>query len=181
MLRNKDWKFLAPTAACLLLIGFSSELALADDTEGFRLWVEPIDLEVLEKDLDTNSSKFEEYRDLKSGFRPSLNLFGESADGNRTLVVRAESIGRDDARTTLDYGLAGSYKFELDYNKILHRFGNDATLLWDQSAFNRFELPDPVQALLLDAILAQRAGGGSVNFDFLDPLLAPFFDTARES
>ncbi len=108
MIQKIMWRALTAAIACLLLIGTSSGPALADDEEGFRYWVEPIDLWILEQDLDTNSSKFEEYRDLSSGLWAGLKLYGESADGDRNLALRLRGIGRDDARYTLDYRLEGS-------------------------------------------------------------------------
>ena len=179
MIRKNMSKVLASTIACVVLVGITGVPASASEDESFRLWVEPISLWVLEKDQNTNSSKFQEYMDFSSGMWAGLKIGGESADGDRTLAVNMSAIGRDHARYTLDYGVAGEYAFSVDYNKIRHLFGNDATLLWDQPAVNRFEIPDPVQQLVLDAILAQRAGGGSVNFDFLTPLLAPYYATAN--
>ena len=71
---------------------------------GFRLWLDPLTLGLLETDVDTDSAKFEEYRDLGSGMHfPELGIFGESADGERTLAIRARNIGREDARYGLDY------------------------------------------------------------------------------
>ena len=65
--------------------------------------------EVLEVDVDTNSSKFNEYRDIQSGFNlPELRIFGEAPDGDRTIDFRAEHVGRDDGRYELDYDVAGS-------------------------------------------------------------------------
>jgi MtrB/PioB family decaheme-associated outer membrane protein len=179
MIGENTWRLLASGIACLALVGLINGPAAADDENGFRFWVEPIDLWALEKDQDTNSSKFQEYLDLESGFWASLKLYGESDDGDRTLAVRLSAIGRDHARYGLDYGLAGKYKVTLDYNKIPHLFGNDATLMWNQTAVDRFELADSTQLALQEAVIAQRASGGSVNFDFLEPLIRPFIDVAN--
>jgi hypothetical protein len=179
MIKDSMSKLLTSMVVFLLLVGLNASPASAGDEDGFKLWVDPVSLWIIEKDQDTNSSKFQEYLDLTSGLWADAKIYGEGADGDRTLAIRLNAIGRDHARSQLDYGLAGKYSFELDYNKIPHQFGNGGTLLWDQPAVNRFEFPDPVQAYVLDAILEQRAGGGSVNFDFLESLLAPFYATAN--
>ena len=50
----------------------------AATTSGFRLWLDPLTLGVLETDVDTDSAKFEEYRDLGTGFRlPKLRIFND--------------------------------------------------------------------------------------------------------
>ncbi|MCP4204688.1 MAG: MtrB/PioB family decaheme-associated outer membrane protein [bacterium] len=181
MIRDNMRQALTIVVASLLLFATGAGVATAGDDDGFRLWVEPLDFWVLEKDQDTNSSKFQEYRDLQSGLYANLKAYGESEDGDRTLAIRMSAIGRDHARYNVDYGVAGSYKVNLDYNKIPHLFGNDATLLWNQTAVNRFELADSTQLALQEAVIAQRAGGGSVNFGFLEPLIRPFVDVANRT
>jgi MtrB/PioB family decaheme-associated outer membrane protein len=158
-----------------VLVGITIAPAAADEDEGFRLWAEPISLWVIDTHQDTNSSKFQEYLDLSPGLWAGLRIGGESADGDRAFALDMSAIGRDHARYTLDYSLSGKYALTVDYNKIRHLFGNDATLLWNQTAPDRFEIADPMQEFLLDAILAQRGSGGSVNFDFLGPLLSPLY------
>ncbi len=153
MIRETRKHALASGIALLLLLGGLPGSAAADD--GFRLWVDPIDLWVLEKDQDTESSKFQEYRDLSSGLWAGLKLYGESADGgDRNFAILLRGIGREDARYMLDYRLEGKYSFTLDYNKIPHLFGNDAVMAWDRPAPNRLEFPDPVQGVDTEDILA---------------------------
>ncbi len=148
-------------------------------SQGFTFRVDPLVLQVLETDVDTESSKFEEYRDLDSGFRPSLHLFGEG--GDRTLDIRADAIGRDDARYTLDYGVSGRYGLLFDFNKIPHRFGNNGHMLWTRTGAGRLEIADPVQAAIEGAVAQQFATNRTgVNFAFLNGLLAPYLATATE-
>ena len=57
-------------------------------------------------DVDTNSSKFEEYRDMSSGMVFSrFRVLGESRDTNQTFDFEGFNLSRDDARYTLRYGL----------------------------------------------------------------------------
>ena len=170
-------KIIAFAIVCPLLAGLATAPAAAGDDGGFKLWVKPVSLWVLESDIDTNSSKFQEYLDLSSGLWAGLNIYGEDEAGDRTLALRMQAIGRDHARYQMDYALAGKYSFELDYNKIPHKFGNDATLLWNQTAVNRLELPDSMQASILDSLLNHQ---GFVSHGFLSGLLEPYFATANK-
>src|SRR3990170_713053 len=74
----------------------STSLA-ADENKPFRFYVEPFDFEALLTDVDTNSSKFEEYRDMDNGavFR-RFHLVGESGDRNRTFDFDVMNAGRAD-------------------------------------------------------------------------------------
>lgn len=146
---------------------------------GFTLRVDSLILQALETQVDTDSSKFEEYRDLDSGIRPALRLVGEG--GERTLDLTAESAGREDARYTLSYGVAGRYGLLVDLNKIPHRFGNNGHMLWTRTGAGRLEIADGVQAALEGAVARQFAANRTgVNFSFLNNLLAPYLATATE-
>ncbi|MBT8241550.1 MAG: MtrB/PioB family outer membrane beta-barrel protein [Acidimicrobiia bacterium] len=167
---------MASAIACVVLVGMTATPATAGDDEGFRLWVKPVSVWFLEADQDSNSSKFEEYLDLSSGLWAGLRIGGESADGDRTLALDMSAIGRDHARYTLDYGLSGKYALTIDHNKIRHLFGNGATLLWNQTSPNSFELADPVQEAILDGVLNAP---GFVSHGYLTGLLAPYYEVAN--
>ncbi len=163
MIRHTRQYALASGLAVLLALLVLPGAAPAED-DGFRLWVDTVDLWVLELDQDTKSSKFQEYRDLGSGLWAGMKLYGESADGgNRNFAIRLKGIGREDGRYNLDYRVEGKYSFALDYNKIPHRFGNDANMPWDRPALNRLEFPDPVQGVDQDEILAFVASADRIN------------------
>ncbi len=167
-------------AAVVFWTGASMAMPAAAEEDTFRFWVDPLILEVLETDVDTDSAKFFEYRDLGSGLRTSLGLYGESADGNRTLSIIGKNLDRDDGRITLDYGLAGHYGVLVDYNRIQHRFGNNATFLWDVSAPGVYEIPDAVQQTFEQAIRDRAANVSpfAVNAGFLRGLIQPLIDGA---
>lgn len=180
-------------AAVLLLAGLplAAQEPIEGETSGetsdeatvearpFTFRIDPLLLQVLETDVDTDSSKFEEYRDLDSGFRPSFHLVGDG--GERQLDIRAEAIGRDDARYTLDYDVAGRYGLLFDFNKIPHRFGNNGHMLWTRTGPGRLEIADPVQAAIEGAVARQFATDRTgVSFGFLNGLLAPYLATAGE-
>lgn len=137
---------------------------------------------LLESDVDSGSSRFEEYRDLGSGFwLPRLAVSGGDRWDGRFLELRARNVRRDDARYTFGYGVAGKYEVEVDYNKIPHRFGNDGRTLHTYVGNGQYQLSDATQAQLQTAIQTQftlnRTG---VNYAFLNNLLRPYLATATE-
>jgi MtrB/PioB family decaheme-associated outer membrane protein len=153
----------------------------AGEAKDFHFRVDPLVLAVLYTDVDTDSAKFQEYRDLSSGFAPALHVAGESGDGERTFDFWASNIRRDDARYTLDYGVAGRYGILLDYNKIPHRFGNDGHMLYTRTGPGRLEIADPVQRMLETAITNQfNTNRTGLTFGFLNGLLSPYLATANE-
>ncbi|HVS01877.1 MAG TPA: MtrB/PioB family decaheme-associated outer membrane protein [Thermoanaerobaculia bacterium] len=191
MAENRKHAIFAP--ALLLLGGLL--LSPAAGAQGMVFHLDPLVLEILETDVDSEldtfqfrdnpsrveSAKFSEYRDLKSGFRlRELHLWGEDPDGDRYFDFRGENVGRQDARLGLQYGTWGGWSLDVDYNKIVHRFGNRALFLWNITGPGRFEIPDPVQAQIQGAIEQQRAiSPGSVNYAFLLGLLTPYLDAAN--
>lgn len=154
--------------ACLLVA--SVPAFAADEEPTFSLSLDPVILEGLSNSTDGDDAKFEEYRDLGSGFRiPYLHLLGESKDGNRTLDFSIVNGGRDDARYTLEYGLAGSWSMLLDYNMIQHRFGDDAHTLYTRTHPGVYEISDTAQRAVEAAIAAQ---GSAATGSILAPLFA---------
>jgi MtrB/PioB family decaheme-associated outer membrane protein len=148
----------------------------------FTFHLDPVAIEWLSLDQDTSSSKFQEYRDLDNGFRiPLLKLWGASADGNRTLDFSAKNVWRDDVRLDLDYAQAGKYGVSLSYDKIPHRFGNDASFLWSRTGAGRFEIDDALQRANQAAITAQFAANKAlVAFPFLNNLISPQIAAAQK-
>jgi MtrB/PioB family decaheme-associated outer membrane protein len=195
-IRNK-WLALAALAAGIFLLAAlplaaqeetapdaaAAEEAAAEPAEeqGFTFTVHPIAFGLLESDVDTDSSKWEEYRDLGSGFLiPILAIEGRGAD-DRFLDFRAENVRYDDARYTFAYGVLDRYSLTVDYNKIPHRFGNNAKLLWTQTRPGVYEIADPVQAALQGALERQFATNRTaINFNFLNNLISPYLATAQE-
>ncbi len=181
----------ARPALVLLLLAAALRLPASGQEMVFHL--DPIVLEVLETDVDSEldsfqfredpgrveSAKFSEYRDLSSGFRlRELHIWGDAPQSDRYVDFRGTNIGRDDARYGLQYGMWGDWKLEVDYNKILHRFGNEALFLWNRTGPGRLEIADPSQAQMQGAIERQHATNpAGVNFAFLRGVLTPYLET----
>src|SRR3954464_1664146 len=146
----------------------------------FSFSVDPLVIGAINADVNTNSAKWEEYRDMSSGFViPELHLIGVGS-GDRELDFYSERLGREDARYTLFYGVPGRYELTVDYNKIPHHFGNDGHMLWTRTGPGRLEIADPIQAALQGAIAAQYATNpAGINYAFLNRLLSPYLATAQ--
>ncbi|MEZ5332282.1 MAG: MtrB/PioB family outer membrane beta-barrel protein [Thermoanaerobaculia bacterium] len=154
---------------CFVMGVAGTGAAVAD--EGFTFHLDPLVIENLYTDVDTESAKFEEYRDLGTGFRlRQLDLFGESEALDREMELKLRNAGRDDARYMFDYERIGKYGLYVDYNKIPHRFGNDGRILHVRTGPGRWEIADPVQQAIQDDILAAP----TVDFAFLDGLIQPY-------
>lgn len=164
----------------LALLALGPNGASADST-GFSFYLDPVQIDRLWTDVDTNSSKFQEYRDLTSGVRLTHLRFGaDTADLKRSLEVQVMNADRDDAFYGIEYDVAGSYRLSLTHNLIPHRFGNDGTILWTRTAPGRFEIADPIQRAIQTAIENQFAvNKPGITFQFLRGLLQPYLDTEQ--
>lgn len=161
-------------AAALLLNGAPSAAE-----SGFKLHLDKLVVGVYDVDVDTDSSKFNEYRDWSSGFQvPKIKVSGEDAESGRYLDFAATWVGRRDARYGLEYGVEGKWGMLVDYNKIPHRFGNNGRILHTETAPGVWSLSDSIQQTLQTTIDARIAAKLPVNYAYLDGLLAPYFDAA---
>lgn len=121
-------------------------------------------------DLDSNSSRFREYREMPSGLiLTSLRFAGNE---HFRYDLWADNVRQSDAH----YGARlepGPFDIRLDYLRITHRFGNDARSLLNQEG-DRFILSDTLQLANQNAIIKQfGTNKAGVNFDFLNSLIAP--------
>ncbi|MDQ5873017.1 MAG: MtrB/PioB family outer membrane beta-barrel protein, partial [Acidobacteriota bacterium] len=130
-----------------------------------------IDFGVQLADPDTNSSKFEEYRDVPNGVViPFLRIYGE---GKVRYNLVAQNVLQDDGRYRL-FIETDPVELKLDYNRIPHRFGNDARMLHEVTGPGVLELSDTLQQAHQTAIENQFAANrNGVNFAFLSNLVAP--------
>lgn len=179
MRTNASSLILVPVAAALLCVA----PATADDSagRGFHFEIDPLTISWENVDVDTNSAKFNEYRDLDDGILlEKLRIFGSDADGNRNLSFTATRGGREDARYTFDYRSEGSWDAEVVFNRIPHRFGNDGRTIFERTAGGRWEIADSTQQALQTAIENQYALNRSgVNYNFLNGLIRPYIDAGR--
>lgn len=166
--------------ALALSLGVTNSVALRADCE-MEFDLENLFVEALDVQLDQDSSKFNEYRDLTDGFRlPSLTLHGYDAKTERFLDLRIVNGGRNDARYAFGYGVEGRYRLDIDHNLIPHNFGNNGTLLWRRTADGVYSIDNSIQTALQTALTARFAARQPINYAYLNTLLAPYLATASK-
>jgi MtrB/PioB family decaheme-associated outer membrane protein len=182
--KTGKWLALTALAAGILLLATAlpciAQETAQEPAQGFTFIVDPIVFGIFESTVDTDSAKWEEYRDMSSGFViPLLNIEGRGAD-DRFLGFRARNVRRDDARYTFDYGVLDRWGLTVDYNKIPHRFGNNGRMLWTQTSPGVYQIADPVQLALQTALEKQFAANRAlITFPFLNSLISPYLATAN--
>lgn len=92
---------------------------------------------------DHVSSKFQEFRDVRSGLTAGLE--GHFRSGNTVLNVVARQIGRKDQDLAIDGGVAGLYQFGLTFSETPHNYAFGAKSLWAGIGTGNLTLPDGMQ------------------------------------
>ncbi|HEX9659960.1 MAG TPA: MtrB/PioB family outer membrane beta-barrel protein, partial [Rhodothermales bacterium] len=93
-------------------------------------------------DVDSNSSKFNEYRDLRDGFY--LYHFGFEAldtEKGRFLEMQGRSLLRDDQNIRIRAGQHGRYRVTFEWDEIPHRLSNGAETPFLNRGGGLFEVP----------------------------------------
>ncbi len=80
-------------------------------------------------DGERKSSKFLEYRDLPDGLSGSFELLFKKSD-KYFMEFKGYNISQDDQYVGVSGGRYGYFKFDLNYDKIPHRFAFDARTLY---------------------------------------------------
>ncbi|HEX3129995.1 MAG TPA: MtrB/PioB family outer membrane beta-barrel protein [Thermoanaerobaculia bacterium] len=185
--KTGKWLALTALAVSTLLLAALPVAAQepAEDTsasapQGFTFTIDPIVFGIFESTVDTDSAKWEEYRDMSSGFViPLLNIEGRDPNDDRYLDFHATKVRRDDARYTFGYGVLDRWGLMVDYNKIPHRFGNNGRMLFTQTSPGVYQIADPVQLALQTALEKQFAANRAlITFPFLNGLISPYLQTA---
>lgn len=91
-------------------------------------------------------AKFNEYRDITSGFSGAVGL--NQSDGKSFVRLEADEIGRTDNCYNLTTGLYGTFKATLYSNELPHNFAYGAETLYDGAGTNHLTLPAGVQTFL---------------------------------
>ena len=169
--KTKSLRVLLVLATVVLL---SAPGLRAGDDSDFKFHLDPFVIGGLFTDVDTDSAKYEEYRDKDGSMViPYFHLLGR--DDERTLDFWARNVRRTDARYTALYRVDGKYSLLVDYNKIPHRFGNSAASLWTKTGDGVLEISDAVQQNLQDALETQFAADpAGIDLGFLEGLLGPY-------
>jgi MtrB/PioB family decaheme-associated outer membrane protein len=137
-----------------------------------------IDFGLQGTELDTDSSKFREYRELPNG--PILSFLRLFGDQEIRYDVIVENGLQDDARYQLRADI-GPFRVSGDYNLIPHRFGNEARTLLHETSRGMLVIDDTIQRANQTALELQRAANpAGVNFAFLSNLVRPQLEAAPE-
>jgi MtrB/PioB family decaheme-associated outer membrane protein len=110
------------------------------------------------------SSKFFEYRDVPKDV--IFNSFRLSVEkGSAYVKVLASGVRQADARYDLTVGQYGTYKLDLTYDRIPHRFSFFGKTLYAEPQVGGYTLPDQLQLLLQNAV-----GNGATNSTLYMPV-----------
>jgi MtrB/PioB family decaheme-associated outer membrane protein len=105
-----------------------------------------VELGVQQVDVDTNSSKFNEYRDLRDGFLLEalrFDLFDNRL--GRYLELRGTNVSRDDQSVGLRTGRLGRWSLDFDWNETPHLLSNKAQTPFIDRGNGLFVLPGTAQ------------------------------------
>ena len=162
----------------LALLATASVAVAQTETPGHGFTLGRIDFGVQTTEVDSDSSKFREYRELPNGpFLPFLRLFGDQKVRYDVIV---ENGFEDDARYRL-FADIGRVRVSGDYNLIPHRFGNDGHTLLHETSRGVLVIDDTIQRANQTALEAQFAANRTaINFGFLSNLVAPQLAAANE-
>ena len=92
---------------------------------------------------DHVSSKFEEFRDVRSGITAGIE--GHYRSDNTIFNLLGRDIGRGDQDFNLDGGELGKYLYSISYNETPHTYAYGARSLYSGIGTNALTLPDGMQ------------------------------------
>lgn len=82
---------------------------------------------VQQVDVDSNSSKFGEYRDLQNGVNLyDLSFLGLDTASGRYFEFNGKNLIRDDQSLRVEAGSAGTWRMSVERNEIPHNLSNKA-------------------------------------------------------
>jgi MtrB/PioB family decaheme-associated outer membrane protein len=130
-----------------------------------------IDLGLEGVDLNANSSRFQEYRDVPAGiFIPFARFAG---DGKVRYDVAAEHVLQDDARYRALVQFA-SIGIRAEFIKIPHRFGNSGVTLLEDTGPGVLSISPTLRQTFQSALERQFATNrNGINYTFLSSLVNP--------
>lgn len=133
--------------ACVGLAAASSTAYCAEDE--FILRSTTLDFTLRSVGGGEDSAKFQEYRDVPSGLDGSL--FTQYRRGADHYELNWNNIGLGDQYIGIEGGRQGRFTGKLFYDKIPHRFANDALSLFSGVGTGYQTVPDSVQTYLQGA------------------------------
>jgi MtrB/PioB family decaheme-associated outer membrane protein len=154
-------------------LGAASALAQEPAAEANDFFSGQFDLGLFQKDVDTVSSKFLEYRDVPNGVAaPFFRLEGQK--GGYRYDVAGQFIQQSDQRYRVRLE-KGAFQIEGDYNTIPHRFGNGGKTLEQETGDGVLRIPPTLQQAYQTAI---GPPSDAINYTFLNGLVTPALNAA---
>jgi len=152
-----------------LALAALSRPAVAQDAPDFN--VGTITLGLQQRDVDTASSKYFEYRDIPNGgTAPFFSFQGKKGDYRYDLfgsdVTQDDQVyhGRFEGRT---------WSFQADYTGIPHAFGNDGKSILNIVEPNAWRISDTLQTVYQADLTLNRP---RINYTYLFNLVSPTLD-----
>jgi len=100
---------------------------------------------VRQGDVDPDSSKFNEYRDISDGFYlDNLWFWALDPSYGRFLDFQGDNLLQDDQSIRFGFGSYGSWNFVIDRNEIPHNLSNKAMTPYFDQGNGLFTLPSTV-------------------------------------
>lgn len=126
--------------------------------------------------VDTDSSKFEEYRSVPRGVAgPDFRIFNDPE--SYLLLVTGENLVDDDRRLTL-FADTRDATVDAYYDEIPHRLGNNARSILTPVSPTAWGLSDLAQRSLQNTLEAQFAASRTaINYAYLRRLVEPLVNT----
>ncbi|MBE0504871.1 MAG: MtrB/PioB family decaheme-associated outer membrane protein, partial [Desulfuromonadales bacterium] len=101
---------------------------------------------VQQVDVDSNSSKFGEYRDLQNGVNLyDLSFLGLDTASGRYFEFNGKNLIRDDQSLRVEAGSAGTWRMSVERNEIPHNLSNKAMTPFIDQGDGLYTVPGPVQ------------------------------------
>ena len=127
-----------------------------------------VDIGLIQKDVDTISSKFLEYRDIPNGIVAPYFRFNGQKEGVR-YDLAGQFIQQSDQRYVFRVE-KDWFKLDGDYNTIPHRFGNGGRTLEEKVDEGLFRISPTLQAAHQTII---GPPSSKINYNFLNTLVTP--------
>lgn len=132
-----------------------------------------LNLALAQRDQNTISSKFLEYRDIPQGVQSPFVLLKGKTGGFRYDIAGQDVTQKDQRYRVLL--MNDSVKFQAEYLGIPHNFGNGGNSLLRPVSENSYRLSDDLQKFYQDSLLANPS---RINYTSLFALVSPSLDAA---
>jgi len=96
---------------------------------------------------ENRSSKFNDYRDMDSGFVGELSLRGEKKDSPYFFDLWVKNPARDDGAYSGEFGRHGMFRLELGWDRVRHVLSNTATTMFQENRGD-FTIPSSLRTAI---------------------------------